>query len=35
VAVGVVAVGAGVLVGRALASDRSIDCGKTPMMCQP
>lgn len=35
VAVGVVAVAAGVLVGRALASDGSIDCTKSPAMCQP
>jgi len=34
-AVAVVAVGAGVLVGRALGSDHSIDCTKSPTMCQP
>jgi PEGA domain len=35
VAVGAGAILAGVLVGRALGSDQSIDCGKSPEMCRP
>lgn len=35
VAVGAGAVLAGVLIGRALGSDQSIDCGKSPEMCRP